>query len=70
MNREGEDMSVAKPEWGRLRATLGGRYSQARKNGVKRERPGGWGAREGSMVWNLKDSQQEVDGLQRTTQIP
>ena len=54
----------------RMGSTTGdpwGQVQSSKKNGVKRERPGGWGAREGSMVWNLKDSQQEVDGLQRTT---
>ena len=30
----------------------------------KRERPVGWGAREGSIIWDLKSSQKETDGLQ------
>ena len=67
MSQEGEDLSTAKPERGRLRGTLGGRYNQARRKGVKRERPVGWGARAGSIVWDLRGSQQEADGLQRAT---
>ena len=43
------------------------RYSQARRQGVKRERSVGWGARAGSIIWDLKGSQREVDGLQRAT---
>ena len=45
MSQEREDLSAAKPERGRLRGTLWGRYNQARKKGFKRERPVGWGAR-------------------------
>ena len=41
IHQEGEDLLDAKPERGRLRGTLGGRYSQARRTGVKRERPVG-----------------------------
>ena len=67
MSQEGEGLSPAKPERGRLRGTLGGRHNQARRKGVKRERPVGWGARAGSIVWDLKGSQQEADGLQRAT---
>ena len=67
MNQGGKDLLAAKPERGRLRGTLGGRYSQARRKGVKRERPVGWGARAGSMVWDLKSSQQGADGQQRAT---
>ena len=66
MSQEGEDLSAAKPERGRLRGTLGGRYNQAR-TGLKREQPVGWGAREGSIIWDLKSSQKEADGLQRAT---
>ena len=33
----------------------------------ERERPVGWGTRAGSMVWDLKGSQQESDGQQRAT---
>ena len=51
----GEDLSAAKPERGRLRGTPGGRYNQARK-GVERERPVGWGARAGSIIWDLQGS--------------
>ena len=65
MIQEEEDLSAAKPERGRLRGTIGGRYSEARRKGVKRERPVRWGARAGSIVWDLKGSQQEADGLQR-----
>ena len=39
------------------------RYSQARRKGVKRERSVGWAARAGSIIWDLKGSQQEVGGL-------
>ena len=39
MSQEGEDLSAAKPERDRLRGTLWGRYNQARRKGVKRERP-------------------------------
>ena len=67
MSHEGEDLSAAKPERGRLRGTLGGRYNQARRKEVNRERPVGWRARAGSMVWDLKGSQQEADGQQRAT---
>ena len=45
---------------------LGVRCNQARRKGVKRERLG-WGAREGSIIWDLKSSQTEADGLQRAT---
>ena len=44
-----------------------GRYNQAIRKGDKRERPVGWGARAGSMVWDLKRSQKEAVGLQRAT---
>ena len=54
VNQDGEDLSAAKPERGRLRGTLGGRYNQARRTEVKRERPVGWGAREGSIIWDLE----------------
>ena len=54
---------------GRLRGTLRGRYSQAKRKGVKRKRPMGWGASAGSIIWDLKGSQQEADGLQRGTLI-
>ena len=67
MNQEGKDLLAAKPERGRLRGTLGGRYSQARRKGVKRERSVDWGARAGSIIWDLKGSQQEADGLQLAT---
>ena len=67
MRQEREDLSAAKPERGRLRGTLGGRCNQARRKGVKRERPVGWGARAGSTIWDLRGSQQEADGLQRAT---
>ena len=66
MRREREGLSAAKPERGQLGGTLGGRYNQARRKGVKRERLG-WGAREGSIIWDLKSSQTEADGLQRAT---
>ena len=64
--REGRLVSY-KAEQGRLRGTLGGRYNQARRKGVKRERPVGWGARAGPIIWDLKSSQQEADGQQRAT---
>ena len=59
-SQEVEDVSAAKAERGRQRETLGGRYNQAKRHGVKRKRPVGWGARAGSMVWYLKGSQQEA----------
>ena len=52
----GERPVGCKARTGRLRGTLGGRYSQARRKGVKRERPVGWGARAGSIIWDLKGS--------------
>ena len=67
MSQEGEDLSAAKPERVRLLGTLGGRYYQARRKGVKRERPVGWGARAGAIIWDLKGSQKGADGLQRAT---
>ena len=67
MSQAEEDLSAAKPERGRQRGTLGGRYNQERRKGVKRERPVGWGAGAGSIVWDLKGSQLEADGLQRAT---
>ena len=67
MSQEGEDLSGAKPERGRLRVTLGGRDSQARRKGVTRERQVGWRARAGLIIWALEGSQQEADGLQRAT---
>ena len=48
---------------------LGVRCNQARRKGVKRERPVGWRASAGSTIWDLKGSQQEVDGLQRGSLI-
>ena len=65
MSQEREDLSAAKLERGRLRGTLAGRCNQARRKGVKREGPVGWGAREGSIIWDLKSSQKEADGQQR-----
>ena len=70
MSQEGEHLSAAKPERGRLRGTLGGKYNQARRQAVQWERPVGWGAKAGSIRWDLKGSQQEDDGLQRATKIP
>ena len=67
VSQEREDLSAAKPERGRLRGTLEGRYNQARRK--ERERPVGWGARAGSMVWDLKGSQQEADGQQRANTV-
>ena len=62
-----QDLSAAKPERGRLRGTLEGRYNQARRK--ERERPVGWGARAGSMVWDLKSSQQGAAGQQRANTV-
>ena len=59
-SHDGEDLSAAKPERGRLRGTLGGRTTKQDEKRFKRERPVGWGARAGSMVWYLKGSQQEA----------
>ena len=42
---------------GRSRGTFRGRYNQETRKGVKRKRPVGWRAREGSIIWDLKGSQ-------------
>ena len=67
MSQEREDLSAAKPERGRLQETLGAGTIKQEEKRFKRERPVGWGARAGSMVWDLKGSQQEADGQQRAT---
>ena len=47
MSQEREDMSAAKPERGRLRGTLGGRYNQARRKEVQAGAAGGLGSQSG-----------------------
>ena len=56
MSHDGEDLSAAKPERGRLRGTLGAGTIKQEEKRFKRERPVGWVARAGSMVWDLKGS--------------
>ena len=48
---------------------LGAGTTKREEKRFKRERPVGWGARAGSMVWDLKGSQQEADGQQRANTV-
>ena len=47
MSQEREDLSAAKPERGRLRGTLEGRYNQARRKEVHTGTVGGLGSQSG-----------------------
>ena len=47
MSHDGEDLSAAKPERGRLRGTLGGRYNQTRRKEVQTGTAGGLGSQSG-----------------------
>ena len=47
MSQEREDLSAAKPERGRLRGTLEGRYNQARRKEVQTGTVGGLGSQSG-----------------------
>ena len=47
MSQEREDLSAAKPERGRLRGTLGGRYNQARRKRGQAGTAGGLGSQSG-----------------------
>ena len=69
MSQEREDLSAAKPERGRLRGTLEGRYNQARRKEFQAGTAGGLGSQSGSMVWDLKGSQQEAAGQQRANTV-
>ena len=47
VSQEREDLSAAKPERGRLRGTLGGRYNQARRKEIQAGTAGGLGSQRG-----------------------
>ena len=79
MSQEREDLSAAKPERGRLRGTLEGRYNQARRKEVQTGTVGGLGSQSGvdgmgpkyrnTLRGTYSGDQYDASGRQRGTLI-